>query len=196
MKPRDQRWLVHVCGLVGAGGICGLLYLGLIMPLDTRRTQVREDRVAYEQAKVELAATQRTMAGDQAAIVELERKLLSVVALQPQSRLNARLSEISAVLEAEGIAISSLRPEPPTSTAHYNATTIIAQAEGTSAQFVAMLEALHQQARDVEVRSFEVRTVSGTGVPKLDIRLALTWYAQPLEAKLPSVASERSEAGS
>jgi Tfp pilus assembly protein PilO len=179
MMMKDQRWLVHLCGIVGAGGLCALMYLTLILPLDTRRMQVRDDRTAYERAKVELSTTQRAMTDDQAAILRLEEKLRDAVQLQPFTRLNARLSELSALAEANGVVISALRPDPPARTAHYTATSIAVQAEGGTSQYLALLDALHAQARDVEVRSFELRSSGDPRSPRLDIRMVLTWYALP-----------------
>jgi Tfp pilus assembly protein PilO len=178
-KRADQRWLMHLCGLVCAGGACLLFYAGLILPLDTKRAQIRDDRVAYEEAKVELANTQRALARDQTAIIEAQERLRDVVQLVPESRLNARLGELASLAETHGVTFASVKPAQAVKTPHYAATPISIDASGTYGQFLALLDGMHTDARDMEVRAFEIGGDPAPGNPRLDISLELTWFALP-----------------
>jgi Tfp pilus assembly protein PilO len=186
---RDQRLLIHACGLVVAGGACLLLYVGLIMPLDNKRAQLRDDRKAYELAKREIVNTQRTLASDQSSIAEMHEKLRDAVQLTADTRLNSRLGEVSSLVDRQGVAISSVRPGEPVRTAHYTATPINIDADGTYGQFIALLDALHSDARDIEVRSFEIAGEPGPTSPTLDIKLQLTWFALPNVVPAPANSS-------
>lgn len=196
-KKSDQRVLMHACGLVSTAGLCLVLYMAFIMPLDSKRAQVRDDRLAYEQANAELASTQRALSNDQAAIATLEENLKDNVQLVPEARVNARLGELSAIAEGSGITIAAMKPADASRTSHYTATPIRIEAEGTYAQFVQWLDALHENARDIEVRAFVIDGDPAPVAPRLSIKLDVTWYALPgvTPAATKSLANQPSEKG-
>ncbi|MFI4860500.1 MAG: hypothetical protein ACIAXF_07450 [Phycisphaerales bacterium JB063] len=172
-------WIVHSIG----GSVCavflGIGYLFGAMPLmsdgDTPTDMSAVVRDAEQQAALQDAVTQRLSQELAHSEQELESRPMQLV---QSSYANRRVAALSALAYDFGLTLASTQPGGETMMTYYAYVPVTIGGEGSLADFVRFLGALHTRFPDMGVQGFEiVRDSKGGG----RFALSLNWFVEPTQ---------------
>jgi hypothetical protein len=185
--------VVHAAGAAVGVVLAGALYLGVVRPVHSARTNAIQQRTALSSLTDELSGVEKDINSTRAQIDALQKQLDHAVRLQDPSRLNRYVTEVMKLATEAKLSVleapqGDYRPAHP----DYGRVPIALQGQGHPADVLAFLDALHDACRDIEVVGVEFAS-AGTDAPGT-YRIAMEWYTLPIH-RAPAPAERPGRAG-
>lgn len=178
-------WTIFAAG----AGVCAAVSLVLWFAVLSSALQQRDARRAMSaeltarRQKAGQAAGALARARREAAAVEktLEKTALR---LEPATRVNDRLSRLTALANACGLSVDEVQPGRTVDGPHYQTVALRLAASGNYPAAARFLHRLHDAFPDTGVRTMETNNASPNPlVPAVAFRVDLLWYAAPVSTQ-------------
>jgi len=171
---------VHAIGAVVCLAALGAAWFGSIGPAMASRSaaQAQRSAIAAQEAQAEQLRNQ---------VVMFERRLGQAVAeerasplrLEPISRINRRLSEVSELAAEAGLDVSVVRPGKVVKTSRFEVVPIELAGHGSYRACATFLHGAHRAFPDMGVAAVQIdRRLEGAEADG-DFSFTLAWYAAP-----------------
>jgi hypothetical protein len=203
-RSDNRSMMVHVAGAGVGLALAGALYVGVIRPVHSARSNAIQQRTAVAELTDELSSVESDINSTRAQIAALEKQLDHSVQLQDPSRLNRYVTEVMRLATDSKLSVleapqGDYRPAHP----DYGRVPIALQGTGQPADVLAFLDKLHEACRDIEVVGVEL-AASGGGDGGGLYRVEMEWYTLPVHrgaaptgdgSKFPGGADEADRSG-
>jgi hypothetical protein len=185
----DRSLLVHVAGAGVGLALAGALYLGVIRPVHSARSNAIQQRTAVADLTEELSGVENDINSTRAQVVAMEKQIEHTVRLQDPSRLNRYVTEVMRLATESKLSVleapqGDYRPAHP----DYGRVPIALQGAGQPADVLAFLDKLHATCRDIEVVGIELASGGAGGAGMY--RVEMEWYTLPVHRTAPAEKSE------
>lgn len=180
----DRSMLVHVAGAGVGLALAGALYLGVIRPVHSARSNAIQQRTAVADLTDQLASVETEINSTRAQVTALEKQLEHSVRLQDPSRLNRYVTEVMRLATESKLSVLEA-PQGDYRAAHpdYGRVPIALQGSGQPADVLGFLNKLHETCRDIEVVGIELASGGAGGVGMY--RVEMEWYTLPVHRTGP-----------
>lgn len=180
----NRAFVVHAAGAGVGLALAGALYVGVIRPAHSARSNAIQQRSAVSELTGELTTVENDINNTRAQIDALQKQLSTAVQLQDPSRLNRYVTDVMRLATKSKLSVleapqGDYRPAHP----DYGRIPIALEGTGQPADVLAFLDTLHEACRDIEVVGVEL-AASGDGPSRY--RVAMEWYTLPVHRTAPA----------
>ena len=174
-----NAWRIYVCGAVVCVALTAGAYAVGVRPAVRRHAEqvARQADLRARKQKAAALANELQSARSQLAAVNDALRSRSL-RLQPASRVNDRISDLTKLTEGSGLTIDEMRPGVIAEGRDYKTVAILVAGNGTYPACATFLHRLREKFPDMAVRSFETTNNSTSpDAPAATFQFDLTWHA-------------------
>lgn len=187
---RLAPWHVHAAGALLTLAACAAFGAFLVRPLLAARAQ------AHARA-ADLAAQHQSLQDLRSARKDTDIRLIAVskqleeqtVRLEPKSRLNERLDQLTELAGAAGLQVHRLSPGVSSEGARHSATVLHLTGRGPFAACDRFVASIHSRFNDTAVITLHLTAPPENTDSPVDLNVELLWYTAP-DAPSAPVASK------
>ncbi len=174
-----RHWRIDVLGLAACVLVTGVCYLALVRSVSSNRLaharlqpQLAEHAQAVKDAKARLAALRSELDSTQKQLANLPLRL------EPASRVNSRLAQLTGLASEMGIEVHQVQPDPARAGKRYDIVQIALSGSGDYGQVTRFMGRVHDTFADTAIVGFDLKSGGAAGsTARFDI--GLIWYTLP-----------------
>ena len=172
-------WRIYLCGAVVCAALSAGAYLAGVRPAVRRHAEQVARRAELRDRKHKAAGLAAELQNARTQLSAVNEALRSrSLRLQPASRVNDRISDLTKLTEGSGLTIDEMRPAGVVEGRDYKTVAILVAGNGTYPACAAFLHRLRERFPDMAVRSFETTNNSTPPeTPAATFQFDLTWHA-------------------
>ena len=174
-----RNWRIDVMGITACALVTGVCYVALIRPVSSNRLayaqlqpQLVERAQAVKDAKARFAAMQSELEGTIKQLADLPLRL------EPSSRVNSRLAQLTDLAAEMGIEVHQVQPDPARAGKRYDVVQIALSGSGDYGQVTRFMRRVHDTFADTAVVKFDLKS-GGATVSAAQFNIGLAWYTLP-----------------
>lgn len=174
-----RNWYIDVLGITVCAALTGLCYIALIRPVTLNRVayaqlqpQLAERAQAVKKAKARLTALQTELEVTKTQLADLPLRL------EPSSRVNNRLAQLTDLAAEMGIEVHQVQPDPARAGKRYDVVEITLSGSGDYGQVTHFMRGVHDTFADTAIVEFDLKS-AGTTVSAAQFNIGLAWYTLP-----------------
>lgn len=174
-----RNWRIDLLGITACALVTVVCYVALIRPVSGNRLayarlqpQLAERAQAVKDAKARLAVLQ-------SELNETKKQLAGLpLRLEPSSRINSRLAQLTDLAAEVGIEVHQLQPDPARAGKRYDVVEIALSGSGDYGQVTRFMRRLHDTFADTAIVEFDLKS-GGATVTAARFDIGLAWYTLP-----------------
>jgi Tfp pilus assembly protein PilO len=171
---------MDAAGLAILAGLSAAAYYGLVSPTLRRHEQAGAQALELRSEQTKARDLERSLRSITDRLDATQRQLQAAhFALEPASRLNDRLAELTELAGANQIQVDTIESGALTALERYSTIAIRISGRGSYRSCAAMLSQMRTTMRDVGVVTMQLGSSGGTTDINASFTLDLLWYTQP-----------------
>ena len=183
MNPLRNKTWAYAGWKVDAAGLGACLVISIasyalgVAPLIQRSAEIRDsiqERQREEQTKADLARSHNQL---KQRLGQVQKELAeAAIQLQPMSRLNEYLAQLTNLATQNGLSLHEIKPGQPVSLKHYRSIPIHLSGTGTYQDSVLFLNSLNKKFPDIRVFTLNLNVLTHPGKPQAKVNMGLIWH--------------------